>query len=427
MFSSPHLRELERQHAAQLANITEIRSKADSDRRALTETETEMIGAHTNMAKRLEDNIADFRSKNSLAELVHQNGPEFLYDAGKGHAESASDERRILSPNELKVKVSAMRNDWKAWFNSTLRSIGGLAPKMEATAPSGPISFGGAGGTEGVGFIVPTEVMPGLNAFFALDSFGQAGAFQIQTDHIRPINFPVFSAGAASSSFAELAEPTTSQPFALSGFTFGGTKYASLVLASYEALMNSEVPLDGKIQDELLARIATSLTQAATVSLYDALTAYTGIGGGPSAMLVTGSDIYQTVLNLRYAVPPRFDKPTNKFMLSRATLATIKNFRASTSGVPMFDAVSNTIFGREYVINDFFDTNAASNLVVYGDWSEGAFIRSTGLFVRVFLELYAASGEVGFRVQRWQDSHFLAELAGAAQPPTYQPLFYAIA
>jgi hypothetical protein len=43
---------------------------------------------------------------------------------------------------------------------------------------------------------------------------------------------------------------------------------------------------------------------------------------------------------------------------------------------------------------------------------------------RVFLELYSQSGQVGYRTQQWCDQHFLAELAGAAQPPTFQPIFY---
>jgi hypothetical protein len=40
------------------------------------------------------------------------------------------------------------------------------------------------------------------------------------------------------------------------------------------------------------------------------------------------------------------------------------------------------------------------------------------------MELYAQNGQVGFRTQQWADAHFLAELAGAAQPPSFQPIFY---
>ena len=59
-------------------------------------------------------------------------------------------------------------------------------------------------------------------------------------------------------------------------------------------------------------------------------------------------------------------------MLSRATLATIKNTRASTSGVPMFDPNSNLIFGREYVLNDNFDSICGAGFVVYGSWKTDA-------------------------------------------------------
>jgi HK97 family phage major capsid protein len=129
------------------------------------------------------------------------------------------------------------------------------------------------------------------------------------------------------------------------------------------------------------------------------------------------------MIDLRHAIPPRFDLPTNKWMVSRATLATIKNTRASTSGVPMFDPNSNLIFGREFVINDNLDASAAG-FVVYGSWADGCIIRKTPIMTRVFTELYAQSGQVGYRTQQWCDQHFLAELAGAPQPPTFQPLYY---
>ena len=260
-----------------------------------------------------------------------------------------------------------------------------------------------------------------MPSYFALDSFGNAGATQIFTPHTRPLVKPIISAGAADSVFAENAAPTTSQPFGLSSFTFNGTKYARLVLTSYESLMNSELPLQGVILDELLASMATTLTTAVTQAMFTALNA------ASSTLLVDSggsNDIYSSMNGLRHAIPPRFDRPDNKWMLSRATLATIKNKRASTSGVPMFDATSNQIFGRDYVINDNCDSICGAGFVAFGNWAEGCWIRKTPLMTRVFTELYAQNGQIGYRTMQFLDQHFLAELAGAAQPPSYQPLFY---
>jgi HK97 family phage major capsid protein len=185
--------------------------------------------------------------------------------------------------------------------------------------------------------------------------------------------------------------------------------------------MNSELPLQGAILDELLASLASTLTTATTTQLYAALSAASStleVGTGGT------NDIYSSLIDLRHAVPPRFDLPANKWMLSRATLATIKNKRASTSGVPMFDANSNQILGRDFVVNDNFDSICGAGFVVFGSWADGCWLRRTPVQTRVFLEAFAAQGQVGYRTQQWADAHFLAELAGAAQPPTYQPLYY---
>jgi len=301
---------------------------------------------------------------------------------------------------------------------------GGGRPQMDATSPSGPISIGSGSGLDSIAITIPTQVLPYLASYFALDSFGNAGATQFFTDHTRPLVKPILSAGAPDSVIAENAAANTSQPFGLAGFTFGGTKYERLVLASYESLMNSELPLQGVILDELLATLATTLTQATTTSFVAALVAAAsslavGVGG-------SGGSIYTSMVDLRHAVPPRFDLPTNKWMLSRATLAQIRNTRATTSGVPMFSPDGTMLFDRPYVINDYLDSasGAGVGFVAFGSFADGAWLRRTPVMTRVFLELYAGSGQIGFRTTQWADQHFLAELAGAAQPPTFQPIFY---
>src|SRR5207302_10589188 len=128
----------------------------------------------------------------------------------------------------------------------------------------------------------------------------------------------------------------------------------------YESLMNSELPLQGAILDELLASLATTLTQATTTSFVAVLTGASstlavGVGG-------SGGSIYTSMVDLRHAVPPRFDLPNNKWMLSRATLAEIRNTRASTSGVPMFSPDGTKLFDRDYVLNDGLDTASGAGV-----------------------------------------------------------------
>jgi HK97 family phage major capsid protein len=423
---SMRLFEMKQERQAILDKNDAILARAEADgKRALTAEEKRLFETHMADVDALNSRIKPIEDRNTLS---FSGG--FFGGAGPaaGRVGPKVTPGGQFNPSEH-PQASEFRTKFGAWMNNTLKMVEGATPQMEASTPSGPISVGTTAGWESIAITVPTEILPYMPSYFALDSFGQAGATEIFTDHTRPLTKPVLSAGAPDAVFAENAAPSTSQPFGVTGFTFGGTKYARLVLASYESLMNSELPLAGAILDELLAAIATTLTSAITTSFVSALTAPPGVtGASPLAVGVGGSggSIYTSMIDLRHAVPPRFDTPANKWMLSRATLAEIRNTRANSSGVPMFDPESNTIFGRPFVINDFLDTTAGAGVgfVTYGSFADGVFIRKTPLMTRVFNELYAQSGQIGFRTQQWADSHYLAELAGAAQPPTYQPLFY---
>jgi HK97 family phage major capsid protein len=415
--------DLKKQRAETLEAAEQLIAKAESEKRELTDGERKAFDQHLAEAKELTSKITPLEESCTLrGALAKVGGPVGLLSNRNADGElmrADGSTLAVLSAEQGRIKANQYRAEFGQWIQSTLRAVSGLAPKMEASAPSGPISIGSGSGLESVGSTVPLEILPYLPSYFNLDSFGLAGAKVIPTDDLAPRVVPIIAAGAPDSTYAENVAPTSSQPFGLSTFTFGSTKYSRLVLASYESLMSSAMPLQGVILDELLATLATSLTTAFTGSMYTALT------GASSSLAVTGSDLYQQMIDLRHAVPPRFDLPDNKWMLSRATLAKIKNFRASTSGIAMFDANSNQIFGRDFVINDNFDTSAAG-LVVYGSWANGAFIRKTPVVTRTFLELFANNGQIGYRTTQWADSHWLAELAGAPQPPTNQALYYAV-
>ena len=84
------------------------------------------------------------------------------------------------------------------------------------------------------------------------------------------------------------------------------------------------------------------------------------------------------------------------------------------------------LFDRPYVVNDSLDTasGAGVGFVAFGSFADGVWLRRTPVVTRVFQELFANTGQFGFRTTQWADSHYLAELAGAAQPPTNQPIYY---
>jgi len=416
----PMLFELKQERQVALNANEAILQRAEKDGgRNLTAEEASLFQANMQEVDRLTPRIASIESKNTFL-TPFTNG---LSASGFSGPSSVATQIGNAALTHEDPRASAFRASFAGWVSNALTAIGGGTPAMEAS-PSGVVSVGSGTGLDSIAITVPTEILQYLPTYFALDSFGLAGATVFYTDHTRPLTKPVMSAGAADSVYAENAAPGTSQPFGLSGFTFGGVKYARLVLATYESLMNSELPLQGAILDELRASLATTLTAATTTAFVSALTAASsslsiGVGG-------SGGSIYTSIIDLRHAVPPRFDLPTNCFMLSRATLAQIRNTRASTSGVPMFSPDGTQLLDRRYVINDNLDTAAGAGVgfVAFGSFADGCYLRRTPVQTRVFQELFANSGQIGFRTQQWADQHFLAELASAAQPPSFQPIYY---
>jgi HK97 family phage major capsid protein len=404
------LQELARARKDASAKIEAILMKAGEENRALTDRDQKDLVSLRADATDLDNKIASIEHSEdrTLVKMFQAKGPNMFLDG----PQPRPTETKAVIVNGVEQKrpdMARFHAEYHDWVNRKLGNP--WQPKLSASDE--PIFSAPGSGVESVGFTIPTEVLPYLPAYYNLNSFALAGAREIVTPDTIPLVLPVLSAGPATGTFAEGAMPTQSQPFAADSFTFHGTKYSRLVKVSYEALMNSALPLQGAIQDEMLASIATTFTTAITTALLAALTANDNV-----LVAQGGSDVYRVLTDLLHAIPPRFDLPTNKFMLSRATLATIKDQRASTSGVPMFDAVSNQIFGRDTVIND----NLSGGQVVYGDWADGCIIRKTPLITRVFYEVYSEQGEVGFRVAQWLDQHFLAELGDVPN----QPLAYTV-
>lgn len=281
------------------------------------------------------------------------------------------------------------------------------------TASDTPLYVGAGAGVESVGATVPTSVLGILPAYANVDSFGLAGSRIIQTEDTTPLVLPVVSGGAAPSKYNEGSSSTESQPFQMDSFTLGGAKYSRLVKVSEEALMNSAVPLQNAILDELATAVASGFTTTITASLVAKLAANSDVLVAQST-----NDIYHTLLGVMHAVPPRFALPTNKWMCSRATIAKIKDARTAGSGVPFFNPETGQIFGKESVINDNLD----SGEIVYGDWGSGAIIRKSPFFIQVLREQYSGEGKTGFRATQYLDQHFLAELTAVPN----QPLAYSV-
>ena len=436
--------EWKKDRATALDAAEAILAKVEVEKRDMSEPEKKLFDAHMEEVNRLNARIKPIEEQNTLVGAF--GGRMGLLDAGRPKPDG--EPAKALGLVEGRVRASQQRTAFGAWIT---RSVGRLTnlnpegriitgdesykPEMEAASPSGVISIGTGTGLDSAGFAVPTEILPFMKSYFAFSPFERAGSSIVSTDHMRNINVPVVAAGAVPSSFAEAQGPASgasgSQPMGLAGFTMGANKSSRQVIASYESLQSTEVPLQPIIIDELLAAIANKLTSDATTALYNALTAPPNftITGGVAPCQVGGSgvqaDNYGQMMALRHALVEGYEDPNECYwMLSRNTLATIRNTRASTSGVVMFDPESDTIFNRKYVVNEFFDSVCGAGFVAYGNWNRGAWLRRTPLLTRILQELYWLNNEIGFLVTSWADNHFLAELVGAAQPPTFQPIWF---
>lgn len=417
--------------------------KAASEKRDYTPDESRDYNLHMDRANALHEQIKTIESKNTITQF----NPVAMM-SGRLVKKNELDGEEVKAGKNVTQdhpKAAALKQRFGAWARRSMGSITGMPvpepnadawqPEMSASAPSGIISVGTGTGLDSVGFAVPTQILPFMKSYFAFSPFEKAGSSLISTDHMRSINLPILSAGATPTAYTEGQGPAagTSQPMGLSGFTFGANKKSRQVIADYESLMSTEAPLQPMIIDELLVSIANALTKDATTALFNALTAppnYT-ITGGLAPLQIGGSsvtaDVYGQLTGLRHGLVEGLEDPTNSFMLSRSSLAIIRNTRATTSGVPMFDPEQDLVLGRPYVVNEFFDSVCGAGFVAYGNWNKGAWLRRTPIITRVLQELYwATNTSIGFVATTWGDNHFLAELVGASNPPTNQPLFYTV-
>ncbi len=207
-------------------SIEAIVLKAGRENRALTDGDQRELVRLRSTVNDLDEAIAA-RPSGSLAAMVRAHGPESLVSGGeRSHAESEYS-TGFAAPNGGNGEhpsASQFRSNFTGWMNNQLRSLGGgVPPAMEATAPSGPISIGTGSGVDSIAISVPTAILAHLASYFALDSFGQAGATTIFTDHTRPLTKPILSAGAPDAVFAENAAAGTSSRSACPGLRSAGS------------------------------------------------------------------------------------------------------------------------------------------------------------------------------------------------------------
>jgi HK97 family phage major capsid protein len=144
----------------------------------------------------------------------------------------------------------------------------------------------------------------------------------------------------------------------------------------------------------------------------------TSLTSAGATVMATGDNL-EDILNLMAAIPPVFASDSNKFMMSRRSLALVRNTR--TSGdvhIPIFDPTTKQILGHDVVNNDALPAGT----ILYGDFYNGVYLRRAGLAFQLLLEAYREQGAIGLRFVKRADWAFFSDAAtnSEAEQPLYQ-------
>jgi HK97 family phage major capsid protein len=211
---------------------------------------------------------------------------------------------------------------------------------------------------------------------------------------------PFILAGAEPSVYAEGTGPSTDESASVAVVRLNTPKKIAFLTKPTEESMEDVSGLAAALGQEGIRRVYNKASNALTADLVASLEA-------AGATVAGGTDNYQDVLNMIGAVPSIFASSFNVFMMSRRSLALVRNTRAPGSGVPMFDATTNKLAGYSVVLNDFI----GDGQVIFGDFTSAVHLRRTGLHFLQLNEAYRESGKVGLRFHQRADWGFFSEVA----------------
>jgi len=266
------------------------------------------------------------------------------------------------------------------------------------------VGEGGGGGS--VSYVIPAyEIEAFIKAYPNYDAFLNAGATIYPTDFpVVDKKIPILQAGSVVTTFSEGAGPSSSQDASFTPLTITHSKYALLGKFSEEFSEDAPQALEAAIAESIV-RVAMSENDAFTAALITSL-------DNANAQIDTGLDYLQLLLRLQAAVPPQFANPQNAFMVSRLSLAAIRNVR-DLQDRPIFDPTNQTLLGYPTILND-----RVQGRVIFGNFRAGAHISRSPFQLLRINEAYRESGQVGVRFWQRAGAKFYSDAitSGSNQP-----------
>jgi HK97 family phage major capsid protein len=261
-------------------------------------------------------------------------------------------------------------------------------------------------------YVVPAyQVASFIQAYPNVDVFAQAGARIVDLDGgWIPAHIPIIVSGPDVGVIAEGSGASSDQSATVYVAKLDtASKYQFLSLPTEEA-WEDIAALGGALTQEGIRRCIFSVGKAATASLISSL-------ASASATVADTGDAYQTMLDMIGAIPQEFAASSNRWMLSRKTLAAIRNTRTTGDvGIPVFNPITNQLFGYDVVLNDA----VTNGKLIFGDFNSGVYLRRAGLSFLLLNEAYRSAGKVGLRFSKRAAWAFFSDAATASEAP--QPL-----
>lgn len=340
-----------------------------------------------------------------LNELVAANGrlatPLRLEQQARGRGGSGPVGVGGKSADQLSVEGKA--------FEIYLRTGSQAPPEIKAALNIGTDAQGG--------YLTPTEYGESITrALYDLSILRMAGArvVPLTSDDTR---MPTVSASTAAvlsneaSGFNEV-EPTFGE------VAFSPYKYTRLAKASDEMVADARFPLwDAILKPDFAQAFAAAENTAFTTGTGSSQPQGVVTGATSGLVLANGTSQVTTItsadsiIDLYHAVDYKY-RPHASWMLNDATLKIVRKFKDTTNQYiwqPSLQAGQpDMILGRPVFSNPNMAVPAAgAKTVLFGDFSYFWIGDRAGLQIKVLMELYAGTGQIGFRAYKRLDSHVM--------------------
>jgi HK97 family phage major capsid protein len=360
-------------------------SKAEAEKRPLTPEESQTVSTSLLAAQKLAPEIKALENQNTLAQQFKGKIPVFDGSQGTSH------------------KSNGITGDAKFKFPEVGEFLKTRQPGVLASLQEGG----------DLQFVVPGyQVQNFIAAYPNIDVFAQAGANITDLDEgWVDAHQPIIVAGADPTVYNEGTGPTSDQSATVYVAKLDSPKkHAFLSLPSEESWADIQA-LGAALTQEGTRRTMFKVGKSVTASLL------TSLASAGATVNATGDNL-EDILNLIAAIPPVFAGSNNKFMMSRRSLALVRNTRtAGDVSIPIFDPTAKQILGYDVVNNDAIPAGE----ILFGDFFNAVYLRRAGLTFQLMLEAYREVGAVGLRFVKRADWAFFSDAATNSQAE--QPLY----